>query len=98
METARSRPPTETQQKHERREQAADRAVRPLQTALSAPAIFQKPPGEGAVLVIYPDGPALFHAESKVLPEAPMDVFREGEDFENHKSDLKMAAACPIVE
>jgi hypothetical protein len=60
----------ETQYRQERREQAADRAVRSLQTALSDPALFRTPPAQGAILVFYPAGPALFHPESAVLSGA----------------------------
>ena len=37
----------EAQQKQERREQAADRAVRSLQAALSDPALFRTSPSQG---------------------------------------------------
>jgi signal transduction histidine kinase len=82
----------ETQHKQERREQAADRAVRSLQAALSDPALFQTSPGQGAILVFYPAGPVMFHAEPRALPEASIEVFREGEDIENRTGDLKRAA------
>ena len=82
----------ETQYQQERREQAADRAVRSLQAALSDPALFRNSPGPGAILVSYPAGPAMFHTESKALPEASIGVFREGEDFENRPGDLKKAS------
>ena len=81
-----------TQQKQERREQAADRAVRSLQAVLLDPAIFRTTPGQGAILVSYPAGPVMFHAEARALPEAPMEIFRDGEDFESRKGDLKKAA------
>jgi signal transduction histidine kinase len=82
----------ETQYRQERREQAADRAVRSLQAALSDAALFRVSPTQGAILVFYPAGPALFHPESAVLPEAPANVFREAEDVENRKGDPKKAA------
>ena len=43
-------------------------------------------------LPIYPAGPVMFHSESRALPEASTEVFREGEDIENRKGDLKRAA------
>lgn len=82
----------EAQYRQERREQAADRAVRFLQAALSDPALFRNPPGEGATLVSYPAGPVMFQARPKALPEASAEVFREGEGIENHAGDLKKAA------
>jgi signal transduction histidine kinase len=76
----------EAHYKQERRDQAADRAVLSLQTALSEPALFQAmpqaAPSEGALLVVYPAGPMLFHPESVSLPEAPVGTFRDGEAME----------------
>jgi signal transduction histidine kinase len=63
-----------------------------LQATLSDPALFQTPPGRGAILVFYPAGPVMFHSESRALPEASTEVFREGEDIENRKGDFKRAA------
>jgi signal transduction histidine kinase len=82
----------ETQHRQERREQAADRAVRSLLAALSDPALFQNPPGEGAILVFYPAGPVMFQPDARALPEASIEVFREGEGHENRGGDLKKAA------
>jgi len=84
----------EMQYRQEAREQAAERAVRSLQTALSDPALFQKPPGNGAILAIYPDGRLLFHPESRPLPEAPAEAFREGEELEFRRADLEKAASA----
>jgi signal transduction histidine kinase len=44
------------------------------------------------VLIRYPDGPALFHANPHPLAEAPPDRFREGEEIENQQGDFKRAA------
>lgn len=82
----------EAQYKQERRQQAADRAVRFLQATVSDPALFQTAPGTGAILVVYPRGPRLFQTESGALPEAPVDAFREGEEIENRHGNLKRAA------
>ena len=83
----------ETQYKQERREQAADRAVRSLQASLSDAALFQSAPGEMAILVSYPAGPALFQTEAKRLPEAPARLFHEGEAIEYRGGDLEKTAA-----
>jgi signal transduction histidine kinase len=82
----------EAQHKQESREQAADRAVRYLQAAVSDPALFQAEPAAGAVLIRYPAGPALFHTNPGSLPEAPTDTYREGEELENRQGDLGRAA------
>jgi signal transduction histidine kinase len=82
----------EAQYKQESREQAADRAVRYLQAAISDPALFQAEPGAGAELIRYPAGSALFHTNPGALLEAPADTFREGEELENRQGDLKRAA------
>lgn len=81
----------ETQYGQERRDQAADHAVRSLQAALSEPALFQAAPGAGAILMAYPGGPMLFRPEPIALPEAPANLFREGEEVEN-REDLEKAA------
>src|SRR5579864_7751713 len=72
----------EAHYKQERRDQAADRAVRLLQAALSEPALFQAAPGAGAILLAYPAGPMLFRPEPISLPEAPAEAFRDGEALE----------------
>ena len=82
----------ETQYKQERREQAADRAVRSLQAVLSDPALFQTAPGAGAILVFYPSGPMMFRPEFRVFPEASLDVYQEGETIEYRQGDPKGAA------
>jgi signal transduction histidine kinase len=82
----------EAQYKQDRRQQAADRAVRSLQVTTSDPALFQTTSGAGTLLVGYPGGPRLFQAEPSVLPEAPADAFREGEEIENREGDLRRAA------
>src|SRR5438552_8516170 len=73
----------EAQYRQERREQAADRAVRSLQVILSEAALFQTAPGAGAILVRYPACPRLFRADQSVLPEAPVSNLHEGEEVEN---------------
>jgi len=81
----------ETQYRQDRREQAADRAVRSLQATLSEPALFQAAPGARAILIAYPGGPMLFRPESMALPEAPAELFREGEEIE-YRGDPEKAA------
>src|SRR5689334_14805078 len=80
----------EIQYRQERRDQAADGAVRSLQVALSEPALFETAPGAGAALIIYPSGPMLFRPEPAPLPEAPVELFREGEALER-QGDLEKA-------
>ena len=81
----------ESQYKQERREQAADRAVRSLQAALSEPALFREAPGAGAILLSYPAGPMLFRPGLTNLPEAPAEVFHSAEALE-YQGDLEAAA------
>jgi signal transduction histidine kinase len=83
----------EAQYRQESHEQAADRAVRSLQLAISDPALFKAPPAAGAVLIQYPGGPALFQSSPSSLAEVPSDTFREGEGIENREGDLTRAAA-----
>lgn len=88
-----SRRRLETKDKQERRDQAADRAVRSLQDALSEPALFQAAPGPGAIPIAYSGGPMLFRIEPAALPEAPAGLFREGEEIENRGGLEKAAEA-----
>lgn len=81
----------EARDKQERRDQAADRAVRWLQAALSQSSLFQAAPGPGAILLAYPAGPMLFRPEAVSLPEAPAETFRDVEAME-YRGDLETAA------
>lgn len=72
----------EAHYKQERRDQAADHAVRWLQPALADVRLFQTAPGAGAVLLNYPKGPMLFLPEPVSLPQAPGAVFEEAEALE----------------
>lgn len=84
----------EVQHQQEGRKQAAERVVRSLYAALSDESLFKSAPGEGAILVTYPDGERLFSAEPGALPEAPQEVFRDGEELEFGGGDPKKAAAA----
>ena len=85
----------ETHYSEERRDQAADRAVRSLQVALSQPSLFQAmpqaSPGAGAILINYPAGQMLFRPEAVSLPEAPAEAFRDAEAME-YQGNLEEAA------
>jgi signal transduction histidine kinase len=76
-----------TEYQRERREQAADRTVQSLRTALSEPALFQRPAGPGAILVSYPDGPVMFRPDPAKLPEAAADFYSAAESIENTGTD-----------
>ncbi len=82
----------ETQYRRQRLDEAADRAVQLISATLSDPALFQKPPGEGALLAAYPDGRLLFRPEPVALPEASATAFASGEVLEHRGGDLRRAA------
>ncbi|MEK7406285.1 MAG: ATP-binding protein [Acidobacteriota bacterium] len=82
----------EAQRKLERREQAADRALRALASALSEEALFRTNPGEGALGVRLPQGPLLFRTSAEPLPEAPAAAFEEGERLEFRQGQSEGAA------
>jgi signal transduction histidine kinase len=84
----------QAQHERESRQQAADRAVRSLHAALSDESLFRSAPGNGAILVTYPDGERMFRAEPGVLPEAAPEVFRDGENLEFGGGDPKKAAVA----
>ena len=84
----------EAQHEQESRQQAADRVVRSLYAALSDESLFRSAPGDGAILVTYPDGERMFRADPAVLPEAAPEVFRDSEALEFGEGDPKKAAVA----
>jgi signal transduction histidine kinase len=81
----------EAQYRRQRLDEAADRAVRSISAALSDAALLQRPPGEGALLARYPDGPPLFRPDESTYPQAPAAVFERGEVLEQRDNDLGRA-------
>ena len=72
----------ETQRVAESRELSASQTVQTLSALLSDPGLLSKSPGEGALLVLLPGTPHLYHESVPAPSEAPADSFREGETLE----------------
>jgi two-component system phosphate regulon sensor histidine kinase PhoR len=82
----------EAQYRRQRLDEEADRSVRLMEAALSDETLFQRPPGEGALLATYPDGRMLFRPDASAFPEAAAAAFERGEALEQRDNDLGRAA------
>lgn len=84
----------EAQRIQESRQRAADDVVRVLQTALTDKTLFSTQPASGAVLILYPSGPALFRTEPVALRQAPASVFASAEALEYSTDKTEQAIAA----
>ena len=90
----------EHQRLTERREQSATQAAQVLSALLADPSLLTNTPAPGALLARFPAAPLLFRQSGFDRPEAPPDLFTEGEklEFQNGAAEKAIEAYRKLTQ